>query len=137
MKSEPDNISLHQLDGWHVALCCLPELASQGNTPEEALENLREAFALQQECPVSTEEPTALFAVSVIEKLTFRQIRFKLENAGFVEVRQKGNHAKFVKRDGAAIYTAILPHYTEIATAVLASVVRQSGLEWHEFLEVL
>jgi len=42
-------------DGWYVASC--PELgtASQGSTPDEAFENLREATSLYLEV---TEEPT-------------------------------------------------------------------------------
>lgn len=66
-------------------------------------------------------------------KLTFRQIRFKLEAAGFDEVKQLGNHAKFVRRRGDRIDTAILPHYTDISASVLQSVLVQSSIEPEEF----
>ncbi len=127
-----------------MAHCLRWEVASQGNTEEEAVDNLREAIDLHHEWPVTTAmkefDPICSDsngAESFIASLTFRQIRFKLENAGFTEVRQKGNHAKFVKREGESIRTAILPHYIQIAAPVLSSVVRQSGIELKEFLEVL
>lgn len=66
-------------------------------------------------------------------KLGFRKIRFKLEAAGFNEVKQLGNHAKFIKRDGAVLKTAILPHYQEISDAVLRSILCQAGLSEEEF----
>ena len=45
---------------WHVARCLDVEVASQGETAEEALENLREALELYFEdatLPASTEPP--------------------------------------------------------------------------------
>lgn len=68
-----------------------------------------------------------------IENLTFRKIRFKLEAAGFDEVKQLGNHAKFVKRVDEKIYTAILPHYREISASILRSVLRQAQISKEEF----
>ncbi len=64
---------------------------------------------------------------------TFRKIRFKLESIGFTEVRQLNNHAKFVRREGDEIRTALLPHYLQICPAVLRSVLRQAGLSKEEF----
>ncbi len=66
-------------------------------------------------------------------KLSFRKTRFKLENAGFDEVKQLGDHAKFVRRDGGTIVTVILPHYTELGASVLRSVIVQAGLSLEEF----
>ncbi|MBX9687426.1 MAG: type II toxin-antitoxin system HicA family toxin [Candidatus Obscuribacterales bacterium] len=65
--------------------------------------------------------------------LSFRRIRFKLEAAGFDEVRQLGNHAKFVKRRGPEIWTAVIPHYTEISASTLRSIIQQSGLSQKDF----
>lgn len=134
-------VRVSEVDGWHVALSLSTNVASQGNTPEEACENLAEAMALHEEWPVSTSASAPLESVADtscdgVPVLTFRQIRFKLENAGYTEVRQKGNHAKFVRRDGQTISTAILPHYLQIASPVLCSVVRQAGLKLHEFLDM-
>ena len=69
-----------------------------------------------------------------LSNLSFRRIRFKLEAAGFDEVKQLGNHAKFVKREaGQNIRTAILPHYTDISASTLRSILRQAGLSLDEF----
>lgn len=67
------------------------------------------------------------------EKLSFRKIRFKLEAAGFDEVKQLGNHAKFVCRSNGKIRTAVLPHYTEISSSTLRSILKQAGLSNKEF----
>lgn len=64
---------------------------------------------------------------------SFRKIRFKLESIGFTEVQQLNNHAKFVRREGNEIRTALLPHYLQICPAVLRSVLSQAGLSKEEF----
>lgn len=130
---------LCEIDGWFVARSLQSNLASQGNTKEEAITNLEEALELDLEYPQATLRPTiaVLTDCPPLTGLTFRQIRFKLENAGFSEVRQKGNHAKFVNREAGLIRTAILPHYIQIAPPVLQSVVHQSGIELREFMDNL
>jgi predicted RNase H-like HicB family nuclease len=42
---------------WYVAQCLELDVASQGETEEEALENLREALALYFEPPQATRPP--------------------------------------------------------------------------------
>lgn len=68
------------------------------------------------------------------KNFTFREIRFKLETAGFIEVWQLGNHAKFVKRNSNEIRCVILPHYVDIAAGTLSSIIRQAGFTEEEFL---
>jgi predicted RNA binding protein YcfA (HicA-like mRNA interferase family) len=86
---------------------------------------------------ISTSNQNSRRAIDIqklsISRLTFRKIRFKLESAGFDEVKQLGNHAKFVKRENDRIITAVLPHYQQIAPGVLHSIIRQSGLSVEEF----
>jgi predicted RNA binding protein YcfA (HicA-like mRNA interferase family) len=41
----------------------------------------------------------------------YREVKRKLEAAGFTEVSQKGSHVKFVKDTGEGVYTAIVPHH--------------------------
>ena len=145
-ESQLEEIEFSYVDGWHVAVSLRHDIASQGNTAQEAQYNLLEALALHIDFPRSTDRvsagppgmgsPTGTEEIT-FTKLTFRQIRFKLENAGFTEVRQLGNHAKFVRRDEGVIATAVMPHYIEISSAVLASIVRQSGLEARYFWEQL
>ena len=43
---------------WLVSQCLDVNIASQGRTEEDALENLREALELQFEPPVATHPPT-------------------------------------------------------------------------------
>lgn len=43
---------------WFVAQCLEVDVASQGETPEEALDNLREALTLHFTPPVATVLPT-------------------------------------------------------------------------------
>jgi predicted RNA binding protein YcfA (HicA-like mRNA interferase family) len=60
---------------------------------------------------------------------TFKEVRFYLEAQGFREITQLGSHAKFIKREtGGAVRTCILPHYVELAPAVVFSLLRQAGL---------
>lgn len=65
--------------------------------------------------------------------MTFRQVRFKLHNAGFRGISQRGNHAKFIKTDGDTVTTAILPHYTVLSDSVVSSVLRQAKLTKEAF----
>ena len=44
-------------DNWYVSQCLEIDIASQGATEEEALENLREALELHFEPPQSTRPP--------------------------------------------------------------------------------
>ncbi len=63
---------------------------------------------------------------------SFRKLRFKLEAAGFDEVKQLGNHAKFVKRSKSEILTAILPHYQQLSASIVRSVLRQAKISEQE-----
>ncbi|WP_457637879.1 type II toxin-antitoxin system HicB family antitoxin [Oceanithermus sp.] len=47
---------IHREGGWFVAQCLEVDVASQGRSEEEALENLKEALALHFEPPMPTEE---------------------------------------------------------------------------------
>lgn len=67
------------------------------------------------------------------EPMSFRRVRFKLEAAGFNEIKQLGNHAKFVKRKDGKIITAILPHYQELSVTVVRSIIRQARMTKSEF----
>jgi len=42
---------------WYVSQCLEIDIASQGETEEEALENLKEALELHFEAPVATRPP--------------------------------------------------------------------------------
>lgn len=44
-----------------------------------------------------------------INPLPFREIKRRLEAAGFFEMSQKGSHVKFVRRAGEVVDTAVVP----------------------------
>jgi predicted RNase H-like HicB family nuclease len=50
--------SVWQEDEWFVAQCMEVDIASQGETEDEALENLRDALALHFTPPVATIVPS-------------------------------------------------------------------------------
>jgi len=49
--------SIVREDDWYVAQCLEVDVASQGETPDEALQNLGEALSLYFEPPRSTASP--------------------------------------------------------------------------------
>ncbi len=60
------NASIWQEGDWFVAQCLEVDVASQGETEEDALENLREALELHFETPVATIVPrTRTFEVDL------------------------------------------------------------------------
>lgn len=63
----------------------------------------------------------------------FREVKRKLEAAGFSQASQKGSHVKFIKRTEQGIRTAIVPQHREIQTGTLRSILRQAGISPEEF----
>jgi predicted RNA binding protein YcfA (HicA-like mRNA interferase family) len=59
----------------------------------------------------------------------FREIKRRLEAAGFVETGQKGSHVKFVRRSEAAVDTAIVPRKHEVPVGTLRSILQQAHIE--------
>lgn len=51
------NASVWREDDWFVAQCLEVDVASQGRTAEEAIDNLREALELHLEDPVASTLP--------------------------------------------------------------------------------
>lgn len=68
-----------------------------------------------------------------MKPLPFREVKRKLEAAGFIEVGQSGSHTKFAKIDEAGTKTAIVPKHREIAAGTLRSILRQSGIGAEDF----
>ncbi|MBY0356372.1 MAG: type II toxin-antitoxin system HicA family toxin [Candidatus Obscuribacterales bacterium] len=123
-------IILFQEEGWYVAQAVKYDVCSQGNSAEEAKRNLTEALTLAQQDPACRQflSPTEKSKQQSGNKSTFRQVRFLLEEAGFDEVKQLGDHAKFIKRENNEVRCAILPHYRELAASTVACILRQAGL---------
>ena len=51
-------------NGWHIAQCVELDIASQGNTAQEAFDNLQEAMTLHLQAP-SSRDTTKAFADSI------------------------------------------------------------------------
>lgn len=68
-----------------------------------------------------------------LRPLPYREVRRRLEAAGFVETSQKGSHVKFVRRDDEVTLTAIVPRHGEIAVGTLRSILRQANLTQEAF----
>ena len=70
-----------------------------------------------------------------LRPLGFREIKRRLEAAGFVEVSQKGSHVKFARFSGERVDTAIVPRKLEVPVGTLRSILNQANLDsdtWEE-----
>lgn len=68
-----------------------------------------------------------------MKPLSFREVKRKLEAAGFAEVGQTGSHIKFAKSTAAGIRTTTVPKHREVAAGTLRSILRQAGIGVDEF----
>jgi predicted RNA binding protein YcfA (HicA-like mRNA interferase family) len=58
-----------------------------------------------------------------MKPLLFREVKRKLEAAGFAQVAQTGSHIKFAKTTPAGTRTATVPKHREVAAGTLRTVV--------------
>ena len=68
-----------------------------------------------------------------LKPLSYREIKRKLEAAGFEVVSQKGSHVKFAKDTPEGKRTRIVPCYKEVTIGTISSILRQAGLRVDEF----
>jgi predicted RNA binding protein YcfA (HicA-like mRNA interferase family) len=68
-----------------------------------------------------------------LKPLAFKEVKRRLNNAGFEIVSQKGSHVKFAKETEEGRLTAIVPKYKEITIGTLSSILKQAGLSISEF----
>ena len=68
-----------------------------------------------------------------MKPLPFREVRRRLEAAGFTQVGQTGSHTKFARTTAAGTRTAIVPNHREVAAGTLRSILRQAGVSSEEF----
>ena len=62
-----------------------------------------------------------------LKPLPFRDIKRKLEAAGFEESRTSGSHVKFVNESTQGRRVAIVPKHREVAVGTIRSIIRQAG----------
>ena len=63
----------------------------------------------------------------------FREIKRRLEAAGFFEASQKGSHVKFVRRVGEIVDTAIVPKRSEIPVGTPRSILNQAHIDVNDW----
>jgi predicted RNA binding protein YcfA (HicA-like mRNA interferase family) len=63
-----------------------------------------------------------------MKPLPYGEVKRKLEQAGFVEVSQKGSHVKFMREFEDGVWTVIVPCHREVSPGTIRSILRQSGL---------
>lgn len=68
-----------------------------------------------------------------LRPLPFREVKRRLEAAGFVETSQKGSHVKFLRGSGHTVDTAIVPKKSEVPVGTLRSVLNQAHLDPDEW----
>ena len=64
-----------------------------------------------------------------LKPLPFREVKRRLEAAGFVETSQKGSHVKFVRRLEKTVDTAIVPQKSEVPIGTLRSILSQAHID--------
>ena len=68
-----------------------------------------------------------------MKPLPYREVKRKLEAAGFAEAGQSGSHIKFARTTDEGTRTATVPRHREVAAGTLRSILRQAGLSEREF----
>lgn len=68
-----------------------------------------------------------------MKPLLFRDVKRKLESAGFVEMGQTGSHIKYAKTTTAGTRTATVPKHREVAAGTVRSILRQAGISAEDF----
>ena len=63
-----------------------------------------------------------------LRSLPFREVKRRLEAAGFVEQSQQGSRMKFVLQTTSGTPTAIVPRHREVAAGTQRSILRQAGI---------
>ncbi len=68
-----------------------------------------------------------------MKPLPFREVKRKLERAGFAEASQTGSHIKFAKTTAEGRARRLVPKHREVVAGTLRSILRQAGLSEAEF----
>ncbi len=64
-----------------------------------------------------------------LKPLPFREVKRRLEQAGFVEASQKSSHVKFVRQRDEIVDTAIVPRKSEIPSGTIRSILSQAHID--------
>ena len=64
-----------------------------------------------------------------LKPLPYREVKRRLETAGFTKVSQKGSHVKFARTSGETVDTVIVPKKSEVPVGTLRSVFNQAHID--------
>jgi predicted RNA binding protein YcfA (HicA-like mRNA interferase family) len=69
-----------------------------------------------------------------LNPLPYREVKRRLEAAGFVEASQKGSHVKFIKVTILGTYTAIVPKKNkDVPVGTIRSIISQAEITLEEW----
>lgn len=125
-------------DGY-VSLCPELDIASQGDTVEDAKNNLTEAIELFLEIADPSEINQRLEKETLVTQLgksvgkpmglSGKEVCKVFEQVEFINVRQKGSHIIMQKKVEGSTITFPVPNHSSIEFDTLLSIIRQSETE--------
>jgi predicted RNA binding protein YcfA (HicA-like mRNA interferase family) len=68
-----------------------------------------------------------------LKPLPYREVKRRLEAAGFIITSQSGSHVKFTNQMPGMKLTAIVPKHREISLGTLRSILLQAGISPDQF----
>ena len=68
-----------------------------------------------------------------LRPLSFREIKRRLESAGFIEASQRGSHVKFVRSRGTVVDVVIVPKKPDVPVGTVRSILSQAHIEPDEW----
>jgi predicted RNA binding protein YcfA (HicA-like mRNA interferase family) len=68
-----------------------------------------------------------------LRPLPYREVRRKLEAAGFRQVSQTGSHVKYVRLLPGRALIVIVPRHRTVAAGTVREIAKQAGLTPQEF----
>ncbi len=118
----------------------IPGYVSQGQTREEAIENIKDAIAiclqvraeLTPHCRDSPSGSCSVTIASAVPVLSGREVVCVFESLGWKFARQSASHIILVKEGETA--TLSVPDHREVAKGTLRSLIRTAGLTVSLFL---
>ncbi len=132
--------------GYTVTSPLLPELITEGDTAEEALENVKDALwqwprfttISAGHLPASTQIIDLSIPLSfetVVGAMKYREVARKLTTLGCTELPRKGGGSHRKWHNPATEQATVVPDLgrPRLETGHRPRVVRQLGLDWHDF----
>lgn len=128
-------------DEGFVALNPDTDVASQGDTIDDALANLKEALELYFEETTTQNQvdgmPHATFLTTVTIQYLMpisgkRAIKI-LQDEGFVIARQRGSHVVLTKQSNKVKLTTVVPLHKELKKGTIRSIAKLAGMQPKDF----